>query len=261
MPSCYTMPLPAAFDGLSMAEILGLTSPLPATPKEPSITVINSFGDILLTIITEHTGSAKFRVSSHQLMEGSVFFRLLLDPGSHFSEGLGFQEHRRAATNDPFPIQTTIEDPGSLEACEIILRLFHGKDVEPPVGRWEFIFEVAVVADYWDAGKEISGWAHWTMADLKYRDANREERPWLDKFIYCAWALKNDEVFKSLTQYAIQIGGVRAIGDGDNDDYFEFITLNDHDEPQGGFNPPSAFSFSYTPTKVIGKLLYRMFCD
>lgn len=171
---------------------------------------ISPFGDIMLTVKTA-TGNGTFRVSSHVLMGASAFFRSMLHHTSQFQEETQFRQH---VGPDPFDLEVVLEDQ-TLEACETILRCIHGKNIPMPEqlngGHLAELYQLAILAQYWDCGKALEGWIAFVIPNLVGENGDYTGRAAdVDRWLLIAVVFSHEHLFRSTTYYCLQYGSLDA---------------------------------------------------
>lgn len=165
---------------------------------------INPFGDIRITVNSSE-GKCDYRVSSHQIMASSTFFRNLLGSVSQFKEAEEFRKYRGL---EPFQVAVTFDDH-NLKTCGLMLHLLHGKTpdgaIEEGAGDLEEMFSMAALAVYLDCGEALTMWATMVMPKL-VDDENVFDRPVteMEKWLHVARVFRVAQAFRQLTEFCIK---------------------------------------------------------
>lgn len=183
----------------------------------PDYRDINPFGDVRLCVkSSDSDSSCDFRVSSHQLVAISHFFRQLLGPESQFNEAVDFRAHREPTT--PYHLPLDLEDH-PLEVCESILRILHGK---PPVKDINFntgegepsdLLQIIKLSNYFGCGEALGVWVKLVIPiSLNKRDGEYDEKiEELTKWLSVAFAFRLENAFRIVTRFCIQHGRRKAM--------------------------------------------------
>lgn len=165
---------------------------------------INPFGDVRLSVKAKNQ-SCDYRVVSQQIIAASHFFRQLLGPDSEFKEAAEFRTHRALC---PFTLSITVDQ--DLKTCESVLRILHGQapvgEVKPRGATIDDLYEIALLAQYFDCGGALTPWVLVTIPLLFDKDAYIGKISEVDKWVFMAYVLRLEAVFKDLTKFCIKNG-------------------------------------------------------
>jgi hypothetical protein len=157
--------------------------------------------EIFLKTNTIH---ATYTVSSHQLRTGSPVVRDLLGQGSAFQEHTRYNPDQNldSGLHAHIPIQAShyqleVAKDFDPTAFAIVLYILHARVQNLPESMdFENLISVISICDYYDCSAQLHPWhGKWVDRWRKYSSS-----PGYENWLFAAWALREDHIFKTLTK-------------------------------------------------------------